>query len=153
MIVPISDTEMLLLQNIGTLRHKETSQHGQEAKQSAQNPLQISIDGVIGEYAVAKALNLHFSLDCDYRDFGADLISRKGKKIDVKSTRTVGGNLNAVLWSAKKPVDIFILAEIGLDSVDVIGYIDRESFLIPEHISDVGHGNFYSIPQSKLKPL
>ena len=153
MRIPLSDSELRTLGFIGCLRFQNTMEQGQEMKQSGAGGLNIVIDGVISEYAVAKYLNVHFDVNSDYRKFGADLVSRKGKLIDVKSTRKEGGNLNAVLWSSKKPADIYILTEIYFDYVLIIGYINREDFLIEENITDIGNGQFYSVSQSKLKPL
>lgn len=151
MIIKLSDTEINIINVIGTTRYNITSQQGTERKQSGANALNMSIDGVFSEYAVAKWMNVHFDFNCDYRKFGADLKGRTGKTIDVKSTRTKGGNLNAVIWSINKPADIFILTEIGLDFVEIVGWIERENFLIDSNLSDVGNGSFYTMPRSKLR--
>jgi len=88
--VTFSPTELRILRGIGKLRNEETSKHGTEMKQDPRkDPVQIAIDGVMTEYAVAKFLNLHFDLNCNYRKFGADLISHTGLLIDVKSTETL----------------------------------------------------------------
>lgn len=149
--VSLSQTEIMLCKQIGTLRHQITSQHAKDQKQDQrQNSIDISINGVFAEYAVSKALNLHFDMNCDYRTFGADLISQKGATIDVKCTTTEGGNLNAVAWSSNKSADIFVLAELHYSHVKIIGWISKDNFLIPAHKKDVGNGTFYSVPQSKL---
>jgi hypothetical protein len=153
MIVKLSDTEINLIHVIGTMRFNITSEKGTDRNQSGADGLNMSIDGVMSEYAVAKLLNVHFDFNCDFRKFGADLIGRTGKTIDVKSTRKQGGNLNAVKWSENKPAEIFILTEIGLDFVDVVGFITRNDFLIDENLTDVGKGEFYSVPRSKLRML
>ena len=153
MIVKLSDTEINLIHVIGTMRFNITSEQGTDRNQSGANGLNMSIDGVMSEYAVAKLLNVHFDFNCDFRKFGADLIGRTGKTIDVKSTRKQGGNLNAVKWSENKPAEIFILTEIGLDFVDVVGFISREDFLIDANLTDIGNGAFYSVPRNKLRAI
>lgn len=151
---PISPSEYAICHFIGQLRHKETSKHGTERRQDQSlDSMQMSIDGVITEYAVAKALGLFFDINCDYRKFGADLVSKKGKLIDVKSTKQPGGNLNAVVWSGGKPVDVFVLTEIRPTHVRLIGWIDQQTFLQDDNIRDVGNGPFYSLPQSSLRPF
>jgi hypothetical protein len=150
----LTKSEVEICTHVGKYRHAVTSQMGQERKQDTrQNGLQLSVNGVITEYAVAKALNLHFDLNCDFRKFGADLISQKGNTIDVKSTEKHGGNLNAVFWSNSKPADVFILTEIHNSYIGLIGWIDRENFLRQDNVRDVGNGNFYSMPQSQLFSL
>ena len=145
-------TELDICIYIGKKRHEITSQQGTERKQDETlNSLQMSIDGVITEYAVAKVLNLNFDLNCDFRKFGADLVLNDGRTIDVKSTYTAGGNLNAVKWSVEKPCDFFVLTEIRASHVRIVGAIGRDHFLRPENLVDVGRGAFYSVPQSALK--
>lgn len=156
-IIDLSTTEMQIIEFIAALRYYETSSKGTERKQSSLDSLQMGVDGVMSEYAVAKHYNIHFDMNCDYRKFGADLISQKGKTIDVKSTRKENGNLNAVGWSKSKPADIYVLTEIitneHQNKVKLIGWINKESFLIPEYISDVGNGDFYSMPAIRLNPI
>lgn len=153
-IIELSQTEVQIVEFIAALRFYETSSKGTERKQSNLDSLQMGVDGVMSEYAVAKHHNIHFDMNCNYRKFDADLISNKGKKIDVKSTRREGGNLNAVGWSKDKPADIYVLTEIITDElnnkVKLVGWIEKELFLTPENIKDVGNGQFYSIPQNKL---
>ena len=111
--VRLTDTEIAMLTACGKMRYNETSQHGMDHQQDQrQNGLEMSIIGAITEYAVAKHLQVFFDLNCDYAPpFPPDLVSKAGNTIDVKCTRKQGGNLNAVLRSVKKPVDIYILTE------------------------------------------
>lgn len=143
-------TELRICKGIGKLRHEITSAQGTERKQSQRlDSLQMAIDGVITEYAVSKLLNLHFDLNCNFRNFGADLKLQSGETIDVKSTKP-GGNLNAVRWSNGKDADYFVLTEIHHDFVGIVGYIHRDRFLIESNIRNIGNGEFYSIPQQYL---
>ena len=102
--VPLTSTEIAICNYIGKLRNHITSQNAEDRKQDkTQDGIQISVNGVLTEYAVSKFLKLPFDLNCNYRKFGADLISRKGKLIDVKCASKIGGNLNAVGWSGSPP--------------------------------------------------
>jgi hypothetical protein len=149
--VKLSASEIAICNYVGKYRNHITSQHGTERKQDqSQDGLQMSINGVITEYAVSKFLNVHFDLNCDFRKFGADLISAKGATIDVKCATKEGGNLSAVFWSTDKPCDVFVLTEIHPLHVRIVGWISREDFLQDENIRDVGNGPFYSVPQSRL---
>lgn len=146
-----SVTEIEICRFIGTIRHRETSRHGTERKQDdTQDSLEISIVGVMSEYAVAKHLNLNFDLDCDYRKFGADLVSKKGAKIDVKCSKTLDGNLNAVAWSKNKDADIYVLTALGSTFIDIIGWVHKDNFLIDENLKEGKNGQYYSLPQSAL---
>lgn len=149
--VKLSPSEIAICNYVGKYRNYITSQHGKDKQQDQkQDGEKMSIIGVITEYAVAKFLNLNFDLNCDYRKFGADLVTQSGKTIDVKCTQIQGGNLNAVGWSVNKPCDVFVLTEIRFSQVAIVGWIDRGSFLTETNKRDVGNGPFYSVPQSKL---
>ena len=152
--VALTETEIAICTYIGEMRNHITSQHAQDRLQDkSQDGVLISVRGAITEYAVAKHLGLFFDLNCDFREFGADLVSKKGKSIDVKCAYRAGGNLNAVRWSDTKPVDLFILTEIEGHTVRLIGYIKSKDFLVEENLADVGNGEFYSIPQTSLIPF
>jgi hypothetical protein len=144
-------TELDICMYIGKMRYTITAQHRPEGKQDVkQNGLQMCIDGVITEYAVAKTLNLNFDFNCDFRKFGADLTLQDGRTLDVKSTYTKDGPLNAVKWSVEKPCDVFVLTEIHPSHVRIVGWIGRGKFLQDENLRDVGRGEFYSVPQTYL---
>ena len=144
--VPLTSSEIMVCNYIGKLRNHVTSKH-------AQDGVQMSVNGVLTEYAVSKYLKLPFDLNCDFRKFGADLVTRKGKKIDVKCASKIGGNLNAVVWSGTKPVDVFVLTELHTSCVRVIGWIYREDFLVEENLIDIGNGAYYSVKPSQLTPF
>jgi hypothetical protein len=150
--VHLTPSEIAICNYVAKYRDHETSQHAEERIQHKKmDALQLLTNGTIAEYAASKYLNLHFDLNCEFRKFGADLVSSKGKTIDVKCTSKEGGNLNAVVWSANKPCDIFVLTEIRHSHVLIVGWIDRDEFLRDHNKRDVGNGPFYSVPQSQLK--
>ena len=133
------------------MRYQTTSSVCEEQIQSELNPELISIDGVIGEYCVAKQLNLHFSLNTDLRvDWGADLFTHEGKTIDVKTTRLKGGNLVATLTSNKKNFDIYVLCVLEPDGCEIVGWVSGNQFLTPEHIVRGNKGDYYKMSRDKL---
>ena len=153
--VSLTKTEFAVIEYVGKLRSQITSERGTDMLQDVNmNGIQSSIDGVLTEYAVAKYLNLHLDLNCDFRAFGADLVSAKGATIDVKSTRAAGGNLNAVGWSTDKTADIFVLTEILPTCVGIVGWIHRDSFLRNENVvTPKGRKPYYSVSRDKLTPF
>lgn len=150
----LTQSEIKIATYVGQYRHHVTSQQGSERKQdSSQDSLDMSIKGAITEYAVAKAMNLNFDLNCDFRKFGADLLTDNGLTIDVKSCTRVGGDLNAVRWSsdAGKRCDIYILTELFNNAVGLVGWIDGETFLQDANLVDFGNGAFYTYPRQALR--
>ena len=132
------------------MRYATTNDACAEQIQSDLDPLGIVVDGVIGEYCVAKHLNLHFSLDTDLRDWGADLIGRNGETIDVKTTRKQGGRLNATRTSQKKNFDYYILCELANDGAHIVGGITREMFINDKNLVMGKKGKYYAIDRSRL---
>lgn len=150
----LTKTEYEICQFIGQMRHKITAQNVSEGRQdTSKDPVQMCVDGVITEYAVAKTLNLNFDFNCDFRKFGADLTLKDGRPLEVKSTTTVGGNLNAVRGSVAKPAAIFVLTEIHASHIRLVGWIGRARLLHPDNLRNVGRGEFYSVAQSELYPF
>ena len=150
--VKLSKTELEMATLHGKLRYRECRLHGQEYIQDRNaDSMHISIIGSITEYAVAKYLNVFFDMNCDMRyPFPPDLISKSGNTIDVKCTTKRGGHLNSVIRSVHKPADIYILTEYKEPIIYIVGWVERQKFLIDSNIRDVGNGPYYCMPQARL---
>lgn len=152
--IGLTDSEVEICHMIGKIRHLKTSAQCAEQIQSNLNPEQISIDGVLSEYMVAKYKGLFLDLNCEVRKFGADLISN-GKKIDIKSTRKSGGDLNIRITHKDKDYDFYVLVELTEhDNGIIVGYISRENAIKDENVVVNPNGNpYYKISRELLKPL
>jgi hypothetical protein len=113
----------------------------------------IDIDGVVGEYCVAKQLNVCPDLTVSPRKGGIDLKSRTGNSIDVKTTRHKSGRLLATVKKIENPCDIYVLVIVDDNGGDVIGYATKEDLFDEKNIKDLGHGNTYALDQNELKEL
>jgi len=153
MFVKLSPSELRMCRFIGAMRYATTNDACAEQIQSDLDPLGIVVDGVIGEYCVAKHLNLHFSLDTDLRDWGADLTTQRGATIDIKTTRAKGGRLNATRTSQKKNFDHYILCELADEGAHIVGWIPREEFINDDNLVMGKRGEYYALDRSKLKTL
>lgn len=151
MIIHMTPSESAIAQMLAVMRNTTARQNGVKDKQMGkQNPIEIDRDGIISEMAFGKAFNLYPDLSVYPRKGGADLISRNKKKIDVKATRYRTGNLVIHIDKPVDEVDIYVLAIVDGDDVDLIGYIQSEVAISQENISNLGHGNGYVIDQSRL---
>lgn len=153
--VKLSESEVRILTGIGKLRNKNTSSVCAEQIQSTLNPTQISIDGVLSEYMVAKHKGWFFDLNCDVRQFGADFITPEGLKIDVKSTRSEGGPLNIRYTHKDKDYDFYILVELHrADKGIIVGAISARSALQESNLAVNKDGlPYFKVDRSQLKPL
>ena len=152
--VLLTDTEVQICQIIGKIRNIKTSALCVEQIQSNKDPMQISIDGVLSEYMIAKHKGWFFDLNCDVRKFGADLIAPTGHKIDVKSTRRKDGGMNVRITHATKDYDFYVLVELDEnDNGTIVGIAPREIVIDDENkkVSNITNQAYYQVPRSKLK--
>lgn len=153
--IKLTDTEVEICYMIGTIRHLRTKSLCSEQIQSNKNPLQISIDGVLSEYAVSKHKGWHFDLNCDVRKFGADF-EVGGRKFDVKSSRKIGGAMNIRYTHKDKDYDYYILVEIDAhDDCYLIGYCAHEVATHDAYTltSQITGQPYFAIPQNQLMPI
>jgi len=115
-----------------------------------QDPWAIDMDGVIGEFCVAKAMNVCPDLTIGIRKGGTDLYSRSNKTIDVKSTRVKSGRLLATLKKDADPCDVYVLAIVDDEGCDIAGWTSKEVLFDAVNIKDLGHGKGYVMDQDQL---
>lgn len=116
---------------------------------------QADLLGVLGEYAVAKALKLPFDTTINLEGDGGTTDLMLGEyDIQVKSTKYKTGRL---VFNNRKEIgaDIFILCYVNEESCEVIilGYIRKQSIDDCLQEMDLGHGKRLVIEQKHLKPI
>jgi hypothetical protein len=151
MIVHMSHTEAILAQMLGVMRNLAARTNGVVDKQmGTQDPIEIDRDGVLSEMAVAKHLNLWPDLSIRSEKVLSDLIGRKGDRIDVKSTRYKTGRLLIHRDKKVDDVDVYILAIVDVNDVDLFGFISSKDAIQEKNLDDLGRGLTYVIPQTML---
>lgn len=153
--IELSETECRLLQHIGILRYEKTGRVAKEQIQSKINPVEISIDGALSEYIVAKHFNLFFDINCDYRKFGADLISKNNMSIDVKSTRIENGAMSIrkqMDETRQRKYDIYVLVQLDENNNGyIIGWIYGIDAIHESNIYQIEQKEpYYKITRDKL---
>jgi hypothetical protein len=150
----LTDTEYHICRMIGQIRNIQTSRLCAEQIQSSLDPVLISKDGVMSEYIIAKHKKWFFDLNCEVRKFGADLIAPTGHKIDVKSTRRIGGDMNVRITHKDKDYDFYVLVELRQQSGVIVGIAPRSVVINDANIcvSNITNEQYYKVPRNKLKP-
>lgn len=153
--VELTGTECRLLQHIGILRNEQTGRVAKEQIQSKLNPLQISIDGALSEYMVAKHFGYFFDINCDVRKFGADLFTKTKMSIDVKSTRNPNGVMSIrkqMDESKQNKYDIYILVELDKENNGyIIGWIYGDDAIHESNIHQIEQREpYYKITREQL---
>ena len=110
--------------------------------------------GVMGEYAVSKALKIPMDMSCGLEGDGGTDLMMGDYNIDVKTTKYKTGRLVFNLNHELK-ADIYILCWAMEDAAEVIlqGYIRRQSIDAVMVQQNLGYGMRKVIEQKHLKPI
>jgi len=121
MIVTLDDDEMKAIRLHGYLRQKENELAGTTNRQyNDQNAYERNVDGLMGEYALAKKYNIFLSLGIAVRKWSYDLMWRM-MRTDVKVTRSRGSDLHLGACY-NKDVEAFVFGIIIDNTVDFKGW-------------------------------
>lgn len=153
MRIELTKAEMFVCRMLGMMRRSVAMDNVVDQQVGKDDTWAIDIDGVVGEYCVAKHLNVCPDLTVSPRKGGTDLTSVLGESIDVKTTRTKTGRLLATLKKASDPCDIYVLVIVDNTGGDIIGYATKEDLFQDQNIRDLGHGKGYALDQDQLKEL
>lgn len=151
--IDLTTEELLICRLLGVMRRSSAMHSVQDRQVGTNDTWEIDVDGMVGEYCVAKHLNVCPDLTVGPRSGGSDLISRKKKTIDVKTTRVTNGHLLVHLDKINNPCDIYILVIVDDFGGNIIGYAPKEEIFHEHKIKKLGHGPGYALTQSELKPL
>lgn len=151
MLIHMSPSETAIAQVLAVMRNTNARHNNVTDKQvSKQSPIEIDRDGVLSEMAFGKAFNLYPDLAVKSTRSGVDLVGKNGNRIDVKSTRYKAGRLIIHIDKPLDEVDIYALAIVDGDNVDLVGYIKATDAMKKENIKDLGYGDVYVIEQDAL---
>ena len=151
MIVHMTPPESAMALTLAVMRQTNSRASGVVNKQmSKQNPIEIERDGVLSEMAFGKQFNLYPDFSVHPRKGGADLITHQGLRVDIKATRYKSGRLLIHIDKTVEDVDIYVLAIIDGDDVDLVGYIKSADAIKQEYVKDLGYGVGYVIEQTSL---
>lgn len=151
--IDLTDAELFVCRMLGVMRRSIAMTNVKDQQVGKDDTWKIDIDGMVGEYCVAKHLNLCPDLTVSPRRGGSDLISHKKKTIDVKTTRVKDGHLLATLDKVDKACDIYVLVIVDDQGGNLVGWASKEMLIQKENIKNLGHGPGYALSQEKLKPL
>jgi hypothetical protein len=120
-----------------------------DAKMGNLSGLQIDEDGLLGEYAFCKKMNIFPDLIPGPRSGSFDCIFM-GKRIDVKTTRHRDGRLLSTLKN-NDDVDVYVFAIIDGSKIIFPGYALKNDLCCDENKIELGHGVGYGLTQDRLR--
>jgi hypothetical protein len=147
---------MELLRVLANGRHflKDQANPNRFKKQWGNDQQTADMLGVMGEYAVSKALKIPMDMSCGLEGDGGTDLMMGDYNIDVKTTKYKTGRLVFNLNDELK-ADIYILCWAMEDAAEVIlqGYIRRQSIDAVMVQQNLGYGMRKVIEQKHLKPI
>ena len=150
MRIDLSESELLICRMLGVMRRSTAMHKVVDQQMGNQDTWGIDIDGMIGEFCVAKFLNLCPDLTIGIRKGGADLLNHNQKTIDVKTTRHKNGRLLATLKKIDSQCDRYVLVIVDDLGGDIIGWTPKENLFDEKNKINLGHGVGYALTQQQL---
>lgn len=154
MIITLDMTELMLCRILATMRVASNRGAGvREVNKEYKDQLDRDMEGIIGEFVVAKQANLYPDFTILPRSCGYDLLSKTGKKIEVKATTYKNGQLIVKKHSIKDKNDYYFLVILNqtLTGGDIIGYATPVMVFKDENLKKVGLDENYVLTQEQLK--
>jgi hypothetical protein len=148
----LSNMEQVIVKLVAEIRQTK-NRNGGTTNQivTKDDPLTLDIVGFGGEVAFARMFNCYPDFTTHIRVGGHDAITRKGYKVDIKTTR---GNPPCLRVKGNKDgegVDVYVLMHCNWPHFECIGYVYKEEILRPEYLSNYKGEEWYSIPKDKLR--
>jgi hypothetical protein len=151
--INLTESELFICRTLGVMRRSAAMHKVIDQQMGNQDTWGIDIDGVVGEFCAAKAMNVCPDLTVGIRKGGADLLTKEGKTVDVKTTRHKSGRLLATLKKVDLACDIYLLVIVDDFGGDVIGWTTKEKLFNEKNKTNLGHGVGYGMEQDHLKQV
>jgi hypothetical protein len=151
MKIELNRHEMLVCELFGSIRRKNAMQFNFDNQVSKQNPYDMDIDGFMGEFVVAKHLNVMVDTSINEKKNPIDLYWNN-KSIDVKTSRNNDAKLYVTEYHRIKPCDIYIMVFIEENIAIIKGWIDSKTLFEKAKLI-VGKHKAYMLEQNCLKNI
>jgi hypothetical protein len=149
MIVTLTDGEIEVCRMIAQMRDRQNTGINHD-KVSNKTQEQQTFEGVMGEVAFAKAMNVYPDLSTEPRKNGYDCLFNE-HRVDIKATNVASGSLLLPEWKDNPDIDIYVLAILHAFHVELIGWAFKTDLVQPENLKDYGYGPTYRMTQQQLR--
>lgn len=154
MVIELSDPEIKICEWLAKKRYSSNRRENVDDKKiGPQSCEETDIEGLCGEMAFCKAINLYPDFSVAPRRGGCDSYLRNGESIDIKTTHYTKGRLVAKLSKNKNDSDIYVLVVGKRPSYRICGWAYSEELINDNAIINLGYGPTFGLEQAKLKPI
>lgn len=153
--IKLNEAEKLLATHLAKARYENARSKGKpDLKMGNQSNWETDLEGIGGEIAACKHFGVYPDTETDLITLPKyDLVTKKGTKIDVKTTKYKNGKLLATLKKSKGECDVYLLVVGTFPEYNLVGWAKDSELLDEKNIVDLGHGKGYALEQHQLKQL
>jgi hypothetical protein len=153
MIIKLNEAEQVLAKYLAQARYDNARSKGKpNLKMGNQSNWDTDLEGIGGEIAGCKYFGVYPDTEINLTSFPKfDLITKKGNKIDVKTTKYKNGKLLATKKKKRGECDAYVLVVGEFPNYELVGWATDEELLNPENIIDLGYGEGYALTQEQLR--
>jgi hypothetical protein len=153
MNVTLDQSEIKICEWIAKNRYASNRNGGvSDKKIGPQSCEETDLEGICGEFAFCKAMNLYPDMSISPRKGGDDVIMN-GDKIDIKTTKYKTGKLLARWSKNENPSDVYVLIIGQKPNYNIVGWCSADDLIRDENLIDLGYGKTYGLEQTALKPI
>ena len=153
MNITLNASEIKICEWIAKNRYASNRNGGvSDKKIGPQSCEETDLEGICGEFAFCKAMNLYPDLSISPRKGGDDVLLN-GKKMDIKTTKYKSGKLLARRSKSETPSDVYVLIVVQRPSYNIVGWCSSVDLIQDKNLIDLGYGKTYGLEQHVLKPI
>ena len=152
MIVVLSKVEQRLAEHVAKMRYRYNRQQKvRDAKIGPQSTEMTDLNGIGGELAFCKAMNIYPDITTDggHPKFDCTI---KGDKWDVKTTEYPDGRLLVKPTKSNKRCSFYVLVTGRFPDYNIVGWATAGDVFHPAHLIDLGYGETHALDQEELYP-
>jgi len=153
MIVKLTESEIKICEWLAKNRYASNRNGGvSDKKIGPQSCEETDLEGICGEFAFCKAVNLYPDMSISPRKGGDDVLFN-GKKIDIKTTKYKSGKLLARRSKSETPSDVYVLIVGQRPNYNIVGWCSSADLIQDKNLIDLGYGKTYGLEQRVLRPI
>jgi len=153
MRITLNEAEQKLALYLAKARYLNARNNGtKDLKVGGQSNEETDLEGIAGELVACKFFNVYPDTETNLKDLPKyDLLTSKGSRVDVKTTKYKNGRLLATLNKKVCEVDIYVLVIGNFPVYDVVGWAKSEELIADQNIMNLGRGDGYALSQDQLR--
>jgi hypothetical protein len=149
--ITLNKAEQKLAFYLGAERlRRNQEERVRNARRGPQSDESISIEGIAGEIAFCKLMNVYPDTDTEGDRPPFDATLPDGRTVDVKTTKYPDGKLLVVPKKKNDPADIYALMIGEMPTYDFVGHLSASEVFIDARLADTGYGLSYTAKQGEL---